>query len=137
MCQLPFMRRCVRNTTSPENTKSRCFPLAETASIVDAVVAAIADRPVRSPDPRDRPPLVEGARDADLEGRRVVVSAGAALMNLDLVMSAGATGWTMLSGAGTGMLREAVPAVNTYMAAVGLLLSALAMWWWADRTMLM
>jgi anti-sigma factor RsiW len=67
----------------------------------------------------------------------LVVSAGAALMNLDLVMSAGATGWTMLSGAGTGMLREAVPAVNTYVAAVGLLLSALAMWWWADRTMLM
>ena len=51
--------------------------LAEIATIVDALVAALADRPIRVPDEAARPPLVSGARDADLEGRHVVVSAGA------------------------------------------------------------
>ena len=59
--------------------------LAETESIVDAIVAAIADRPVRAPDPLDRPPLVEGARDADLEGRRIVVTAGGTAEPIDPV----------------------------------------------------
>jgi phosphopantothenoylcysteine decarboxylase/phosphopantothenate--cysteine ligase len=59
--------------------------LAETASIVDAVVAAIGDRPVREPDTAARPPLVHGARDADLEGRRIVVSAGGTAEPIDPV----------------------------------------------------
>jgi phosphopantothenoylcysteine decarboxylase/phosphopantothenate--cysteine ligase len=50
--------------------------LAELAALVDAVVVAVADRPVRAPDPATRPPLVEPARDADLTGRHVVVTAG-------------------------------------------------------------
>jgi phosphopantothenoylcysteine decarboxylase/phosphopantothenate--cysteine ligase len=59
--------------------------LAETASIVDAVVAAVADRPVREPDAAARPPFVEAARDADLEGRRIVVSAGGTAEPIDPV----------------------------------------------------
>jgi phosphopantothenoylcysteine decarboxylase / phosphopantothenate---cysteine ligase len=59
--------------------------LAETGQIVDAVVAAIGHRPVRAPDPLDRPPLVERARDADLEGRRIVVSAGGTAEPIDPV----------------------------------------------------
>jgi phosphopantothenoylcysteine decarboxylase/phosphopantothenate--cysteine ligase len=59
--------------------------LAETASIVDAVVVAVGDRPVREPDTDARPPLVHGARDADLEGRRIVVSAGGTAEPIDPV----------------------------------------------------
>ena len=50
--------------------------LAELPDIVDAVVAAVADRPVRPPDPRARPPLVDPAREPDLVGPSIVVSAG-------------------------------------------------------------
>jgi phosphopantothenoylcysteine decarboxylase/phosphopantothenate--cysteine ligase len=59
--------------------------LAEVPAIVDAVVAAVADRPVRAPDPADRPPLGAEARDADLEGRHVVISAGGTAEPIDPV----------------------------------------------------
>jgi phosphopantothenoylcysteine decarboxylase/phosphopantothenate--cysteine ligase len=59
--------------------------LAETPAIVDAVVAAVADRPVRAPDPSARPPIVEPARDADLDGRRIVVTAGGTAEPIDPV----------------------------------------------------
>ena len=45
--------------------------LAELPAIVDAVVAAVAGRPVRQPMPEARPPLAAGPpREADLVGRR-------------------------------------------------------------------
>src|SRR5690606_12045811 len=50
--------------------------LAGLRAIVEAVVAALGDRPVRAPDPALRPPLVEPPREADLAGRHVVVTAG-------------------------------------------------------------
>ncbi len=59
--------------------------LAETAAIVDATVAALADRPVRAPDAADRPPLVRAAKDADLDGRHVVISAGGTVEPIDPV----------------------------------------------------
>jgi phosphopantothenoylcysteine decarboxylase/phosphopantothenate--cysteine ligase len=59
--------------------------LAELPAIVDAVVGAVADRPVRQPDPAARPPLVEGARDADLAGRHVVVTVGGTREAIDPV----------------------------------------------------
>ena len=59
--------------------------LAEVPSIVDAVIEAVADRPVREPDPAGRPPLVAGARDADLEGRRIVITAGGTAEPIDPV----------------------------------------------------
>jgi len=66
--------------------------LAELGTIVDAVVAAIGDRPVRRPDPADRPPRLAGhaadaiARDGDdLAGRRVVVTAGGTAEPIDPV----------------------------------------------------
>src|SRR5439155_11747136 len=59
--------------------------LAETASIVDAVVAAVAGRPVRAPDPIDRPPVVAETHDADLEGRHIVISAGGTAEPIDPV----------------------------------------------------
>lgn len=66
--------------------------LADLGEIVDAVVAAIGDRPVRRPDPADRPPRLAGsaadatARDADdLAGRHVVVTAGGTAEPIDPV----------------------------------------------------
>ena len=60
--------------------------LAEPARIVDAVVVAIGDRPVRAPDPAARPPRLEsGPREADLEGRHVVVTAGGTAEPIDPV----------------------------------------------------
>ncbi len=59
--------------------------LADLPVIVDAVVEAIAGTPVRRPDPADRPPLVAPVRDADLDGRHVVVSAGGTVEAIDPV----------------------------------------------------
>ena len=66
--------------------------LADLGAIVDAVVSAIGDRPVRRPDPADRPPRLAGhaadaaARDADdLAGRHVVVTAGGTAEPIDPV----------------------------------------------------
>ena len=59
--------------------------LAELSSIVDAVVAAVGDRPVRAPDHAARPPIVAPARDADLAGRHVVITAGGIREAIDLV----------------------------------------------------
>lgn len=59
--------------------------LAELSRIVDAVVEAIGERPVRAPDPASRPPLVAAARDADLANRHVVVSVGGTREAIDPV----------------------------------------------------
>ena len=59
--------------------------LAELGDIVDAVVAAIGDAPVRAPDPAARPPVVATPGDPDLEGRHVVVSAGGTAEAIDPV----------------------------------------------------
>jgi phosphopantothenoylcysteine decarboxylase / phosphopantothenate---cysteine ligase len=60
--------------------------LAELPSIVDAVVQAVGDRPVRQPKPAARPPLAAGPpREADLVGRRIVVTAGGTREPIDPV----------------------------------------------------
>jgi phosphopantothenoylcysteine decarboxylase/phosphopantothenate--cysteine ligase len=59
--------------------------LAELGLVVDAVVAAVSDRPVRQPDTAQRPPVVEPPRERDLEGRPVVVSAGGTAEAIDPV----------------------------------------------------
>jgi phosphopantothenoylcysteine decarboxylase/phosphopantothenate--cysteine ligase len=60
--------------------------LAELGSIVDAVVAAVGDRPVRQPDPAARPPLAaEAPRESDLVGRRIVITAGGTREPIDPV----------------------------------------------------
>jgi phosphopantothenoylcysteine decarboxylase/phosphopantothenate--cysteine ligase len=62
--------------------------LADLPSIVDAVVRAVGDRPVRAPDPAARPPqLPQGAREGDLEGRHLVVTAGGTAEPIDPVRS--------------------------------------------------
>jgi phosphopantothenoylcysteine decarboxylase/phosphopantothenate--cysteine ligase len=56
--------------------------LAETAAIVDAVVAAIGDAPIREPDESRRPPAVPAG---DLSGRRIVITAGGTEEPIDAV----------------------------------------------------
>ncbi len=60
--------------------------LAELPAIVDAVVASTSGQPIRRPDPTARPPRTTGiARDADLEGRHIVVTAGGTREAIDPV----------------------------------------------------
>jgi hypothetical protein len=64
----------------------------------------------------------------------VVVAGGiAALMNLSGVLSGAAMLWDTLAIAGQTAVRHVAPALVTYVAAGGLLLTALGMWWWAER----
>ena len=60
--------------------------LAELPRIVDAVVAAVAARPVRQPAAAARPPLVDATpREADLTGRHLVLTAGGTREPIDPV----------------------------------------------------
>jgi phosphopantothenoylcysteine decarboxylase/phosphopantothenate--cysteine ligase len=60
--------------------------LAELPSIVEAIVAAVAGRPIRQPSAEARPPLAGGApREADLLGRRLVITAGGTREPIDPV----------------------------------------------------
>jgi anti-sigma factor RsiW len=59
----------------------------------------------------------------------------AALLNLNGVLSMAASVWTLLTGVGRTAVGVAAPSLGMYVAAAGLLLSALAMWWWADHSL--
>jgi len=59
--------------------------LAELPRLVDAVVAAIGDRPVRAADPAARPPRTAPVHEPDLAGRAIVVSAGGTVEPIDPV----------------------------------------------------
>ncbi len=59
--------------------------LADLPAIVEAVVAAVGNTPVRAPDPGRRPPLADPPRDTDLTGRHIVVSAGGTREAIDPV----------------------------------------------------
>ena len=59
--------------------------LAELPAIVDAVVAAVAGRPIREPDPAKRPPVAQAALPHDLDGWHVVVTAGGTAEPIDPV----------------------------------------------------
>ena len=93
--------------------------LAELPAIVDAVVAAVADRPVRQPSPSARPPVTEGPpREADLTGRRIVITAGGTREPIDPVRYIGnrSTGKMGLALADAALARGA--AVTLIAAAV-------------------
>jgi phosphopantothenoylcysteine decarboxylase/phosphopantothenate--cysteine ligase len=59
--------------------------LAELPLIVDAVVAATTGRSVREPDPELRPPAAEVVREADLNGRHILITAGGTAEPIDPV----------------------------------------------------
>src|SRR5436190_1693088 len=65
-----FGYRIVEPATGPlASGQSGRGRLAETADIITAVADAVAERPVREPDPARRPPDVVEPRNADLEAR--------------------------------------------------------------------
>jgi phosphopantothenoylcysteine decarboxylase/phosphopantothenate--cysteine ligase len=59
--------------------------LAELPAIVDAVVDAVAGSPIRAADPSLRPGRIDAAREADLTGRHVLVTAGGTAEPIDPV----------------------------------------------------
>jgi hypothetical protein len=63
----------------------------------------------------------------------IVVGGVLALVDLSGVLSASSDAWGRLSAVGPQIARQIAPAINTYIAAAGLLLTALGMWWWAER----
>jgi predicted anti-sigma-YlaC factor YlaD len=65
----------------------------------------------------------------------VILLAGGvlALLNVETLISLTASAWTALKEGSRETARTAAPTVGTYIAAVGLLASALGMWAWAER----
>ncbi len=63
-----------------------------------------------------------------------IVAAGAlALMNLSGVLAGASGAGAALSALSGQLAQQMAPDVNTYIGAAGLLLTALGMWWWAER----
>ena len=67
----------------------------------------------------------------------VVAGGAAALMNLSGIVAGASQILTFLANVRGDVLRQAAPSVATYIAAGGLLASALGMWWWAERRLSM
>ena len=63
----------------------------------------------------------------------IVAACVLALFDVPGVLAASAGAWSGLSEIGTQIARQMAPAINTYIAAAGLLLTVLGMWWWAER----
>jgi len=64
----------------------------------------------------------------------LIVAAGVvALMDVGGVVSASSGTWRAMSVVSTQMARQMAPAIDTYVAAAGLLITMLLMWWWAER----
>ena len=64
----------------------------------------------------------------------VIVAGGVfALMNVSGVIAAASETLGVIATVRGEVARQAAPSVNTYIAAGGLLASALGMWWWAER----
>jgi glucan phosphoethanolaminetransferase (alkaline phosphatase superfamily) len=64
----------------------------------------------------------------------VIVAGGVfALMNVSGVVAAASETLAVIHTVRGEVARQAAPSVNTYIAAGGLLASALGMWWWAER----
>jgi len=63
----------------------------------------------------------------------IVVGGVFALMNVSGVVAAASETVSIIASVRGEVARQAAPSVNTYIAAGGLLASALGMWWWAER----
>jgi anti-sigma factor RsiW len=63
----------------------------------------------------------------------LVIGSIAAMTNAAAVLAGAGNVWGLVVSVGGVALEAAAPALVTYVAAAGLLMSALGMWWWADR----
>jgi anti-sigma factor RsiW len=122
-----------------------CARMLATARRLDSVLAALQPPPV--PDrfvaavlQRVRRERWRMERNVDLlfnvamVAALLIVAAGVlALFDVSGVVAASAGAWSGLSEVGSQVARQMAPAINTYIAAAGLLLTVLGMWWWAER----
>jgi len=63
----------------------------------------------------------------------LVIGSLAALTNVGAVLAGAGSVWGLLASVSGQALDAAAPTFITYIAAAGLLMSALGMWWWAER----
>jgi hypothetical protein len=64
----------------------------------------------------------------------LIVGGLAAMTNVSGVLAGSAWIWSVLAKASGDILNAAVPVLLTYVGAAGVLMSALFMWWWAERS---
>ena len=64
----------------------------------------------------------------------LVVIGVAGMFNVESVVAMAATLADVVAWASTAALQKALPATASYVAAMGLLASALVMWWWTEGT---
>jgi hypothetical protein len=107
--------------------KARPAPEAP-ASFTPAVLARIRQERWRSEQHVDRVFNVAIAAAAML-----VLGGVIGLTNVSAVAAVAGSVWGFVPHVMNQMAEEAAPKVLTYIAAVGLLMSALVMWWWAER----
>ncbi|HEX5476021.1 MAG TPA: hypothetical protein VFX12_15285 [Vicinamibacterales bacterium] len=70
---------------------------------------------------------------AILFGLVLIVGGVLALVNLTGVMTVGVAAFARANELASRLQTRAAPAVRTYVFGAGLLLTALAVWWWAER----
>ncbi|HXW08823.1 MAG TPA: hypothetical protein VD833_26570 [Vicinamibacterales bacterium] len=63
----------------------------------------------------------------------LVAGSVVALLNLNDLLAAGRVVWAAMASLGGEAARHVIPLFVTYLAAAALLVSALGMWWWAER----
>jgi len=63
----------------------------------------------------------------------LVLGSIVAMTNVGAVLGGARSLWGLVAAVGGQALEAAAPVLLTYIAAAGLLMSALGMWWWADR----
>ena len=64
----------------------------------------------------------------------LVIIGLAGMFNVGMVMAGAATLGDILAFAGAAAVEKAAPSMATYVAAMGLLASAVVMWWWTEGT---
>ena len=63
----------------------------------------------------------------------LVIGGVVAILNVDMLITTTASAWGLFKAGFRQAARDAAPTVVTYVAAMGLLASALGMWWWAEK----
>ncbi len=66
----------------------------------------------------------------------LMIGGVAAMLNVDAVLAISASALALLREGMRASVHQAAPTLATYVAAAGLLASALGMWWWAERRMM-
>jgi anti-sigma factor RsiW len=125
-----------------------CPRCASALASARRIEAALATRPVPEPPARFADNVLARIRREQWRSEQhvdrifnvgivvaVLVVAGSvlAMTNVDTVVGLVGSLRGFAASAGGQMIEETVPTFFTYVAAVGLLMSALAMWWWAER----